>query len=113
METLRLALLFLHLVGMASLLGGFLVQMSATERRVVPAMVHGALTQLVTGALLVPVRGDAPDVDHAKIAVKGVVLLVILVLVWVNRSRATISEGVYFAIGGLTLLNVGVAVFWT
>ena len=43
METLRLVLLFLHLVGMASLLGGFLTQLRVSPRRVVPAMVPHAL----------------------------------------------------------------------
>lgn len=112
METLRLVLLFLHLVGMASLLGGFLTQLRVSPRRVVPAMVHGALTQAVTGVLLVLVRGDEPDVDHAKLGVKGVVLLAVLVLLWLNRRRAQISDAVFFAIGGLTALNVGIAVFW-
>lgn len=113
METLRLILVFLHLLGMASLLAGFLTQLTATTKRLVPAFTHGALTQLVTGVLLVPIRGDAPDVDNAKIGVKAVVLLVILALLWINRRRESISQTTFFAIGGLTILNVGIAVFWT
>jgi hypothetical protein len=113
MQTLHLILVFLHLVGMASLLGGFLAQMTASTRRVVPAMVHGALTQLVTGVLLVLVPGEGQEPDHAKVGVKGVVLLAILGLMWLNRHRPHVSERVYFAIGGLTLLNVAIAVFWT
>ena len=114
MEVLRSCLLFLHFVGLASLLGGFLTQMSAAEKLVGPAMLHGALTQLVTGLLLVGVdeAADHP-VIQAKIGVKLVVLLVILGLVWVNRSRPAVTRGVYFAIGGLTALNIAVAVFWT
>jgi len=113
METLRLVLVFGHLLGTASLLGGAMVQMTASERRILPAMVQGALTQAVTGVLLVLVRGDAPPVDDAKVGVKAAVLLVILGLIWANRGRAKVSEGVYMAIGGLTVLNVAVAVFWT
>ena len=111
---LRDLLLVLHFVGLASLLGGFLVQLSATDRRIVTAMVHGAFTQLVTGLLLVGVIQSAlhGPVDNAKIAVKLAVLVVIMVLVWINRARRTVSNGVYFAVGGLTLANVVIAVFW-
>ena len=115
MEFLQHLLLFLHFVGLASLLGGFLTQMTAIEKRAVPAMLHGALTQLVTGVALVGVDHGLPDehVNNAKIGVKFAVLVVILVLVWRNRTRASIDKGVYFAIGGLTALNIAVAVFWT
>jgi hypothetical protein len=113
-EFVRQVLLFLHFIGLASLLGGFLTQMSATEKRVVPAMLHGALTQLVTGVALVGVlHGLDKEVDNAKIGVKSLVLLAILVLLWINRRTSLIAKGVYFAIGGLTVLNIGIAVFWT
>lgn len=113
MESLRLVLLFLHLIGMAALFGCWFAQVSGPIRRVVPGMIHGALTQLVTGVLLVFVRGDAPDVDQAKVGIKGVVLLAILWLLWTNRSKAALAQAGYLAIGLLTLLNVGIAVFWT
>jgi hypothetical protein len=114
MTYLRDLLLVLHFVGLASLLGGFLVQLSAADRRIVTAMVHGAFTQLVTGLLPVGIIQGAlhEPVDNAKIAVKLAVLVVITVLVWVNRARQTVSNGVYFTIGGLTLANVVIAVFW-
>ncbi|MFE0772941.1 hypothetical protein ACFW3E_07580, partial [Streptomyces sp. NPDC058861] len=50
----------LHVIGIASLLGGFLTQMKAMgagTARFSPAMLHGALTMLVTGVALV---GGAP-----------------------------------------------------
>ncbi|MGF1664287.1 MAG: hypothetical protein ACFCVG_17790 [Kineosporiaceae bacterium] len=104
----------LHLLGMAGVVGGWL----ATVRRphVVPAMLHGALTALVTGVLLVGLtyaRGEGDDVDHAKIAVKLVVALAIAVLVWVNRRREDVPPRLVHVIGGLGVLNVAVAVLWT
>ncbi len=120
MESLRLVLVFLHFVGLASLLGGFLTQLSARPRHVVPAMLHGALTQLVTGVALVGVRqalhGDDParwPVDNAKWGVKLAVLAAILVLVVANRRRTTAAAGGFWLIGLLTLANVALAVFWT
>jgi hypothetical protein len=79
-------------------------------------MVHGALTQVVTGLLLVglaeTVASLEKDVDNAKIGVKLVVALVVLGLTWVNRRKERIPDGLYFGIGGLAVLNVVVAVFW-
>lgn len=103
----------LHFVGLASLLGGFLVQMKPKVKTVNPAMLHGALTQLVTGIALVGViEGIGDDLNYPKIMVKTAVLLVITALVFVFRSRDKVSTGVWGAIGGLTVLNVVLAVFW-
>lgn len=115
MEILKNVLLVLHFVGLASLLGGFLVQMSAFKTRsarVNPAMVHGALTQLVTGLLLVGIAemGDA-DVNHMKIGIKLLIVLVITVLAFVYRKRESVSNAVIGVIGLLTLANIVIAVF--
>ncbi|WP_199422804.1 hypothetical protein [Actinotalea solisilvae] len=115
MEIVRDVLLVLHFVGLASLLGGFLVQMKPRTKKVVAAMVHGALTQLVTGVALVGTAyalGHGDDVDNAKIGVKLVVLLVITALVLRGRRQESVSTGVWGAIGALTLVNVVVAVVW-
>jgi hypothetical protein len=107
-------LLVLHFVGIASLLGGFLTQMAAPTKRVVPAMLHGAAAMLVSGLGLYAVdkSGLHEDVNSTKIAVKLGVLVVISALVWAERSKEEVAKGVYFAIGGLTLANIVIAVFW-
>jgi hypothetical protein len=114
MEFLREILLFLHFVGLAALFGGLFVQIKAQPRVVNNAMFHGILTQLVTGLLLVGVlEGTAPPpVDHAKVGVKLVVAIVIAVLVFMNRKKPALPNGLYLGLMGLTLLNIGVAVFW-
>ena len=120
-ELVRNSLLVLHFVGLASLLGGFLTQikaMSAGSAKVIPAMVHGAWTAFVTGLLLVGVAewriamGANFEVDHTKIAAKTAVVLVILVLVMLNRKKDIVRAGTLGLIGGLTLTNVVLAVFW-
>lgn len=112
MDFLHDLLLFLHFLGLASLFGGLFVQMRSEQRVVNSAMLHGILTQLVTGLLLTGVAeaGDDP-VDHVKIGVKLVVALVIGALVFTQR-RKTLSNLIYLALTGLTVLNVAVAVFW-
>ncbi len=113
-------LVILHFLGLASLIGGFLVQIKTSPRVVNNAMFHGVLTQLVTGVLLVglryPLHSADPEEwalpDNAKIGVKFAVLLVILVLVLANRKKDQISNAVWGLIGGLAILNVAIAVLW-
>ena len=116
MEFVYNLLVVLHFIGLASLLGGFLVQMKSADKGVNPAMLHGALTQLITGVLLVGIAsaGLVPgeEVDHAKIAVKLVIVLIITALAIVGRKRTPPQVGLWGAIGALTLVNVVIAVFW-
>jgi hypothetical protein len=111
----------LHLVGLSALFGGFLVQIKALRAKtaeILPAIVHGAWTAFITGLLLVGVRewelslGGGHDLDHSKIAIKSVVALTVLVLVMLNRKKKPVSGNVLGTIGGLTFLNVVLAVFW-
>lgn len=116
MEFVYNLLVVLHFIGLASLLGGFIVQMKSPDKGVNPAMLHGALTQLVTGVLLVGIAsaGLVPgeEVDHAKIAVKLVVVLIITALAFIGRKRPLPQTGIWGAIGVLTLANIVIAVFW-
>ncbi|HEU0212779.1 MAG TPA: hypothetical protein VFR13_01750 [Jiangellaceae bacterium] len=118
MEVVYKLLLVLHFLGLASLVGGWLVQLRARrERYVNSAMVHGVLTQVVTGVLLVGLAEGADsldrDLDMAKMGVKLLVALAVAVLCWANRRRPTLPDGLYLFIGLLSIANVVVAVFWT
>lgn len=117
MEFLRLVLLFLHLIGFAAVVGGFLalVFAPAAAERGGKSMLHGGLTQLVTGLALVGLH-DGPlndPVDHVKIAVKLVVALAVVACVWIARRRTEGASGLFRAAALLAVVNVGVAVFWT
>lgn len=113
MTTVRNVLVLLHFIGFASLFGGFLTQITAEAKRVVPAMLHGVATQLVTGfALVWAVAADGDTVNHAKVGIKFVVLVVIFGLLFKERKNAAMDKTVFFAIGGLTLVNTALAVMW-
>ncbi len=106
-------ILIVHFIGLASVVGGFLVQMKSAEKGVNPAMWHGALTQLVTGVLLVGLAEMQDfDVDHAKIGVKLVVTIVITVLAFVGRKKPLPQIGLWGAIGALSIANIVIAVLW-
>lgn len=113
-ETLRLVLLFLHVLGFAALIGGLLVQAREPEKKVNAAMRDGAGTAFVAGLLLVGVlEADDVPVDNAKIAVKFVIALVILVLVMANIRKPRLPDGLYWALLALSVANVAVAIFWS
>ncbi|MFJ8694594.1 hypothetical protein [Streptomyces roseolilacinus] len=107
----------LHVIGIAALLGGFLTQakaMGAGTARMVPAMLHGALTMLVTGMVLVGLnQAEGATVDHVKIGVKLALLVVVLGLVYVKRDDERAGKGPFAAVGALTAANVFIATLWT
>lgn len=114
MEIVRHILLVIHLLGFAALFGGLLVQIKTPDKVANGLMRDGSGTAFLAGLLLVGVleMGDGP-VDHAKLGVKLVIGLVILGLVMSQLRKPKISDGLYWAIFGLTIINVCVAVFWS
>ena len=114
METLRLVLLFVHILGFAALIGGLFVQFGPGDKVVNAPMRDGAGTAFLAGLALVGVleAGDG-DVNHAKIGAKAVVGLVVLVLVMANVRKPKLPDGLFYGIFALALLNVGLAVFWS
>ena len=119
MELLVTILVILHFVGLSYLLGDFLLQIKDIIKgkgRVVRGMLDGAYTQLVTGLALTGIYSaglvEDEEVNNTKIAVKLSVLIVITVLAIVFRKREVAPSWVLWTIGGLTLLNVVLAVAW-
>jgi hypothetical protein len=105
----------LHFIGLASLVGGFIVQMSSPTKGVNAAMFHGALTQLVTGVILVGmVESGTVDgaVDTTKIAVKLVVVLVVTVLAFIGRKKTPPQVALWGVIGALSIANIFISVLW-
>ncbi|MFI9236140.1 hypothetical protein [Streptomyces sp. NPDC053079] len=116
MDVLIHAVVGLHIIGIAALLGGFMTQMKAMgkgEARMVPAMLHGALTMLVTGVALVGLH-QAQDhtLNTVKLGVKMALLVVILGLVYVKRDDEKVGAAAFGTVGALTAANVFIAVLW-
>lgn len=116
MEILRGILLILHIVGFAGIVAGVLMQLPALKQgtaKINGAILHSSWLMLVTGLGLVGMlyaRGLEPD--NAKIAVKTLVLVAILVLAIVGKRKGSASSGLIWTIGGLAVLNVALAVLW-
>ncbi len=117
-EILRNVLLILHFVGLASLLGGVLVQLRSIrtgDARILPAILHGAYLQLITGLALVGmIQGaDLGEVNNITIGVKLLVLLLLTGLaIFYRRRKTRTPQWVVPTIGALALLNIVVAVPW-
>ncbi|MEQ6902847.1 hypothetical protein [Nocardioides sp. YIM 152588] len=114
MDTLRLILLILHILGYAALIGGLLVQMGPGEKKVNGAMRDGVGLAFLTGLALVGVleAGDG-DVNHAKVGVKLAIGLVLLILVMANTRKEKIPNGLWAGLLLLSIANVCVAVLWS
>ena len=114
MNTLGVIVLFVHILGIAALLGGLLAQARTPEKRITPIIRDGVGLAFLAGIVLVGVleAGDG-DPNHLKLGVKFLVTLVILVLVMANMRKPHIPQGLYWALTGLTILNVALALFWS
>lgn len=114
MEIVYKLVVLLHFIGMAGVVGGFLA--NAKAPKIVPAMWHGALTQLVTGFALAGMAsaevGHSGDVNHTKIGIKCMVTLAVVICFMLGRKGDT-TKGRQMAIIGsaLAIINVAVAVF--
>ncbi|WP_134772002.1 hypothetical protein [Ornithinimicrobium flavum] len=108
-------LVFLHIVGAAALVGGWLMTFRTPT---VGFWQHvGAWVQLVTGLLLVGLlEMDDAEVNQVKIGIKLVVLIGVLVAAFLGRRAvkrgASVPVGMAHAVGGLALINIAIAVFW-
>lgn len=109
-----------HMLGLAALVGGYLVAVTQRADGVAPnsVLVWGARIQLLTGLVLVGIAEGALDseINHAKIGVKLVVSLAVAALAEISAGRARRSQpgvgGLVHAAGALAILNVAVASLW-
>ncbi|MGX5681078.1 hypothetical protein [Schumannella luteola] len=116
MVILHSILLAAHLLGMAVIVGTFLVQMRKQSDFAVLPVLIGAIVQVVSGLALVGLA-EAADVDlnYAKIATKAIIAVAVLAAAigaFVTQRRGGRIKPWFHAAGGLALINVLVAVFW-
>jgi hypothetical protein len=125
MDILRSFFLVAHFIGLAAIIGPFLMQARWKGQYAFPVVLGGAITQLVTGLVLVGLaeaRAAQMDfeVDHVKVAVKLVLALIVFIVALIGFRKQRKSEGgggrellpFFHAAGGLALINATLAVFW-
>jgi len=115
MTVLYNVLLVLHLLGWAIVFGGALAGMKKPS---LPAgALHGILTALVTGILMVGLAESTsvgPDaINHMKVGIKLLVAAVATgIVVYGVKKPAKVTRGFLGGIAGLVVLNVAIAVLW-
>lgn len=113
MELAEHLVLFFHFLGWGALVGGLAVQLRDPEKRVNAAMRDGVGLAVLAGLVLVGIlEGGDENVDHAKVGVKFVVGVVLLVLTMANMRKERIPNGLFWGLVALTLGNMAVAIFW-
>lgn len=111
------AFVLVHLVGMAILVGSFILKMRAKSDYPFTLMIWGASIQLVTGTILVGLTymsGDEPD--NLKITVKALLATGALVAAILGSKRQKKGEAklqpFFHAAGGLAFISLIIAVLW-
>ena len=127
METLRDIVLITHFIGLAMIIGPFLIQMRAHTGFAFSWVLAGAITQLVSGLVLTGLAemrlagNEEMSLDHTKIAVKLVLALVIFVvalIAYLRQKKVPAGESQRHLLpflhtsGALAIIDVVVAVIW-
>jgi len=104
--------LFFHLMGFASLFGVAAYQVRAQVKIAKNGMMHGALTQLITGPILAML--EHTQIDQTAAVIKLLIVLVIVgILAYYRRDPARIIPArAFFTVFALTFAEVLIAVFW-
>ena len=116
METMRLIVVLVHLIGFAVLFGSWAVQAFGGERKITRIMDYGLLIAGVAGlALAAPWGVDGP-LNYVKIGTKLVVLLIIGAMLGIGGARQkrgqAVPSAVFWLIGILTVTNAAIALLW-
>lgn len=123
MDILHSIILVGHFIGLAAIVGPFLMQARWKGQYSFPVVLGGAITQLVTGILLTGLAEmgeDEGDLNYAKIGVKLTIATIIFVAALLGFLKQRKTEGgggrellpFFHAAGGLALVNIALAVFW-
>ncbi|WP_439564657.1 hypothetical protein [Microcella sp.] len=124
MDVLHSVILVGHFIGLAAIVGPFLMQARWKGQYAFPVVLGGAITQLVTGLVLVGLAEMGGDDDgplnYAKIGVKLTIAVIIFVAALLGYLKQRKTEGgggrellpFFHAAGGLALVNIALAVFW-
>jgi hypothetical protein len=113
LEILNVVLLITHFLGLATIIGSFFMQMRKRSGVSFQLIIIGASVQLITGLALVgTLYGQNEDVNNAKIGLKFVLALVVLIAGLVGRKAKKPLPFLHTA-GAAAIANVIIAVAWS
>jgi hypothetical protein len=117
MSTLKSIFLIVHVLAVFGGLALLLIALPKPKKSIHVGFLHSMLTALVAGIALVgidaslhasdPAKYDA--LNHGKIGIKFLVLIVILALTIKNKKNNEVSTGIWAGLLALTLANIFIA----
>ena len=112
MSAINTVVYLIHILSVIGILTLLLLQWNKNPRRLHPGVLHAGLTALIAGVAMVgmhdSVKPDEP-LNHTKVGIKLVVLIVILALGYKNVKKRELSKNVWLTMIGLTIFNIVIA----
>jgi hypothetical protein len=112
MSAINTVVYLIHILSVIGILTLLLLQWNKNPRKLNPGVLHAGLTALIAGAAMVgmhnSVKPDEP-LNHTKVGIKLVVLIVILALGYKNVKKPELSKNVWLTMIGLTIFNIVIA----
>ena len=102
----------IHLLSVIGILVLLMHQWNKTPRKLNPGVLHAGLTALIAGIVMVGLHNSVkPDeeLNHTKVGIKFLVLVVILALGYKNVKKPELPKNVWLTMTGLTVLNIVIA----
>ena len=102
----------IHILSVIGILALLLIQFNKNPRKLNPGVLHAGLTALIAGVVMVGLHESVkPDeeLNHTKVGIKFLVLIVILALGYKNVKKPELPKNVWIAMIGLTVFNIVIA----
>ena len=112
MSAINTVVYVIHLLSVLGILVLLLLQSKKSPRTLNPGVLHASLTALIAGIILVGLHNSVkPDeeLNHIKVGIKFIFLLVILVLGYTNVKKPELPKNIWLTMLGLTLTNIDIA----
>ena len=102
----------IHILSVIGILALLLLQWNKSPRKLNPGVLHAGLTALIVGVVMVGLHNSVePDepLNHTKVGIKFLVLIVILALGYRNLKKPELPKNVWLTMIGLTIFNIVIA----
>jgi amino acid transporter len=112
MSAINMIMYVIHLLSVIGILVLLLIQWNKSPRKLNPGVLHAGLAALIAGVVMVGLHESVkPDeeLNHIKVGIKFLVLIVILALGYTNVKKPELPKNVWLAMIGLTIFNIVIA----
>ena len=112
MSAINMVMYVIHLLSVVGILVLLLLQWNKSPRKLNPGVLHAGLTALIAGVVMVGLHNSVePDepLNHTKVGIKFLVLIVILALGYRNLKKPELPKNVWITMIGLTVFNIVIA----